>query len=600
MPTNQNQKKLVPIDYTSREFESIRRDLVSLAERFYPDTFQDFSEGSFGAMMIDAVAYVGDQLSLYLDYNVNEAFLDTSYQLSNIMRHGRVLGYKDQGRPSTFGMVAIYILVPAYPVAMGPDDTYLPILERGAQFSSANGLSFLLTENVDFSDPKNSIVVARVDPSTGAPTHYAVKAYGNVVSGMFGFEQLAVGAFQRFRKVTLQNPNITEIISVFDAQGNEYFEVEFLSQDIVFKEIANNNYRDDNVPSVIKPTLVSRKFVVERTGNKVILQFGSGDLGETDIIATPQEVALDVFGKSYVSDTTFDPTKLYKNKSMGICPSNTALYISYRTTNPTNSNVAVGGITNVGNFNFQFKNRELLNEPVINLIADSVEVSNETPIVGDVSNPSSNEIKRRIMDTFPTQNRAVTQADYENIAYRLPSKFGSIKRVTVQKDQDSLKRKLNMYIISEDKFGKLVETNAVIKQNLKTWLNHYRMINDTIDILDPHIINVGLDFVIRASIGANKSTVLGKAITALKAQFAEQLFIGEPIYISDIYAELKKQTGILDVVKVKIINKSGGNYSPVSFDINKNLSPDGTYLIAPANAIFELKYAEVDIQGKVR
>jgi len=97
MPTNQNQKKLVPIDYTSREFESIRRDLIDLASRFYPDSFQDFSEGSFGAMMIDSVAYVGDQLSLYLDYNVNEAFLDTSYQLSNIMRHGRVLGYKAQG-----------------------------------------------------------------------------------------------------------------------------------------------------------------------------------------------------------------------------------------------------------------------------------------------------------------------------------------------------------------------------------------------------------------------------------------------------------------------------------------------------------------------
>ena len=83
-----DEKKFLPIDYTHREFSGIRDDLLEMAERFYPDTFQDFSEASFGAMMIDAVAYVGDQLSLYLDYNVNESFLDTSYQLNNIVRPG--------------------------------------------------------------------------------------------------------------------------------------------------------------------------------------------------------------------------------------------------------------------------------------------------------------------------------------------------------------------------------------------------------------------------------------------------------------------------------------------------------------------------------
>ena len=71
-------KKTPSINYTNREYESIREDLNQIAERFYPDTFQDFSEASFGSMMLDAVAYVGDQLSFYLDYNVNESFLDTS------------------------------------------------------------------------------------------------------------------------------------------------------------------------------------------------------------------------------------------------------------------------------------------------------------------------------------------------------------------------------------------------------------------------------------------------------------------------------------------------------------------------------------------
>ena len=62
------QKKIVPIDYTHREFESIRRDLMQIAERLYPDTFQDFTDAGFGALMLDATSYIGDMLSFYLDY----------------------------------------------------------------------------------------------------------------------------------------------------------------------------------------------------------------------------------------------------------------------------------------------------------------------------------------------------------------------------------------------------------------------------------------------------------------------------------------------------------------------------------------------------
>ena len=114
------QKRLMSIDYTHRDYETIRDDLMEIAERFYPDTFQDFSEASFGSMLLDSVAYIGDQLSFYLDYSVNESFLDTSFQLGNVVRHGRALGYKFEGRPSTYGTVALFILVPASTTGLGP------------------------------------------------------------------------------------------------------------------------------------------------------------------------------------------------------------------------------------------------------------------------------------------------------------------------------------------------------------------------------------------------------------------------------------------------------------------------------------------------
>ena len=467
-----DQKKMLPINYTNREFESIRNDLLEIAERFYPDSFQDFSEASFGSIMIDSVAYVADQLSFYLDYNINESFLDTAYQFDNVVRHGRILGYKYQGRPSTYGQAALYVVVPASQTGVGPDTAYIPIMKRGSRFTAENGLNYVLTENLDFANSKNPVVVAQMDPSTGAPTHFAIKTYGTVVSGYFGQEQVTAGNYERFKRIRLTTPNVSEVVSVFDADGNEYFEVDYLAQDMVYKEVANSNYRNDNVPSILKPYLVARKFTVEKTQTSTFLQFGSGESGASNIVASPQSVAMDVFGKTYVSDTTFDPTRLSKNQSFGIVPSNTKMTITYRVTNPTNSNIAVGGLNNVANARLEFADRTILAEARIQTLLSSVEVYNEEPIMGNVSYANSAEVKRRIFDTFPTQNRAVTQADYENLTYRMPPKFGSVKRCSVQRDPNSQKRNLNIYVISEDSFGKLIETNSTIKNNLKTWQLH--------------------------------------------------------------------------------------------------------------------------------
>ena len=595
-----DEKKLLPIDYTHREFETIQEDLLEIAERFYPDSFQDFSEASFGALMIDAVAYVGDQLSFYLDYNVNESFLDTAYQYTNVVRHGAVLGYKSQGRPSTYGSVAIFMLVPASSTGIGPDTNYMPVLKRGTTFGSGVGLSYVLTENIDFASSANTFVAARVDATTGAPTHYAIKTYGNVVSGQFGQERVAVGPFERFRAVSLDAQNVSEIISVFDTEGNEYFEVDYLVQDTVFKEVTNSNFKNDNVPSIIKPTLVSRKFMTQFSRSDVTLQFGSGKMSNSDIVANPQSVAVDVFGKSYTTTVTFDPSRLSENESFGIVPTNTTLIITYRTTNGTNSNVAVGSLNTVNSAVLEFINRQDLSGAKVAAVRASIEVSNEEPIVGDVTYPSTAEIKQRVYDTFPTQNRAVTQADYENVAYRMHPKFGSIKRVSVQKDPDSQKRNLNMYVVSEDTAGKLTLSNSTIKNNLKTWINQYRMINDTVDILDPFILNFGLEFIARPQNMADKYIVLDRCMDALKKHFEQPFFIGEPLYISDIYKVLKDVVGILDVTKVKIFIKSGTGYSNAAIHVNENLSGDGSYLVVPNNAILELKFPEVDMIGTIR
>jgi len=167
-----------PISYTSRDFESIKSSLVNYTKRYYSSTFQDFNDASFGALMLDLVSYVGDQLSFYVDYQANESFLDTALEYKNVVSLAKQLGYKPTGAATSTGQCAFYVLVPASTTTSGPDTDYFPMLSSGAMLSAEGGAVFTLTENVDFTNQNNEITVARVDPDTGVPTWFAIKAKG--------------------------------------------------------------------------------------------------------------------------------------------------------------------------------------------------------------------------------------------------------------------------------------------------------------------------------------------------------------------------------------------------------------------------------------
>ena len=220
-------RKTPAIDYTSRDFSTIKNDLMEYAKRYYPDTFKDFSKPSFGALLLDTVSYVGDILSFYTDYQANESFLSTAIEYDNILKLANALGYKYKPYPSSTGLVTLYSLIPADSMA-APDKDYMPIMKRGSAFTSTAGARFTLVEDLDFSKTTNEIVVANVDSTTGAPTSYAVKMVGQVVSGEYGLETITVGNFQKFLKLQLGANNINEIISVTDSNGNQYYEVDYL------------------------------------------------------------------------------------------------------------------------------------------------------------------------------------------------------------------------------------------------------------------------------------------------------------------------------------------------------------------------------------
>ena len=109
------------IKYANRDFDSVKKELIEQAKIYYPDTYKDFNEASFGSMMLDSVAYVADQLSFYLDYQANESFIDTAIEYNNVVRHAKSLGYRWKGAPSSIGVLAMYIIIPAAGIGMGVD-----------------------------------------------------------------------------------------------------------------------------------------------------------------------------------------------------------------------------------------------------------------------------------------------------------------------------------------------------------------------------------------------------------------------------------------------------------------------------------------------
>ena len=597
-------KKVIPVDYTSKDFQKIKKDLLNYAKRYYPDTYKDFNEVSFGSLMLDLVSYVGDNLSFYLDYNANESFINTSLEYDNVLMHARQLGYRHNPARSSVGEVDIYMPVPADSVNTGPDLNYLPKMRKGSTFSTPGGITFTLNKDIEFFSDNVEVVGTEVSADGSRTTYYVLKVKGEVVSGETRKTTVSIADFKRFRKVEIPGDGITEILKVQDIEGNIYYEVDYLSQNTIYRPVINlsADNMDTSAPSIMKAFPVSRRFVVERSGTTTFLVFGYGSEKEIkeNKIADPSEIALKVNGKNYVSDATFDPSRLLTTEKFGVGPVNTTLEIDYRVNTSNNVNAAAGTITVVNDAIVDFRNIQNLQTSKINFILDNIQIFNESPINGDILVPTTEEIKRRAASQFATQGRAVTLQDYISSVYAMPSQFGSVKRAAIYRDNDDFRRNMNLFVISENSLGQLETSSNVLKDNLKTWLNSVRMVNDSLDILDASIVDLGIEFEVIAQQDVNKNTVFNLSKDEIFRQLTDVApEIGEPFYLSEVFRILKEVDEVLDVINVKITSKSGSNYTSFKLNIEENTSREGRVIYLPHNTIWQIKYKS-DIVGTVR
>lgn len=592
------------VNYFSREFSSIKDDLTRYAKQYYPTTFNDLSEADITTFMIESVAYVGDILSYYLDFQSNEAFIDTATDPLNINRLAKSMGFKQPDTFTTSGKVTAFMLVPS-DNNNSPDYTKVPVIKRGSVFSSIGGSKFLVADDIVIDENLIGInyTVAKTN-NVGNPTYYAIKFFIPVISGVIQTERALVGDFKKFFTYSMSSPLTSEIISVIDSSGNEYYEVDNLSQNVVYKSVFASDTRDSRYKSYLKPISAQRRFVFDNSNGAATLTFGGSSISAIknltiNPIAEPNKFIIQKYNNDFLENSSFEPNKLLNGDNFGVGPENTTLYITYRINSSPSNNVNVGELNTIDSLLYEFDKTVSLDNATTNTILNSFQIINDEAIMGDNLGLTTDEIKRFSTSLFQTQNRAVTAKDYEALCYSMSPKYGAIKRAKAVRDAKSLKNNINIYIVSVDNFDNLITSPSTIKQNLKNWLNDYKILTDTVDILDAKIINLKIVFTILADPRKNKVTVLQNARQRLIDYYGNKPDIGEPFNKLDIYRLLKDTDGVLDVKDLQIKNVTGAGYSSLAFNVEQNTTSDDNLIIIPKNAIYEIKDATTNILGNV-
>jgi len=88
--------KIPQIDYTSRDYLTLKEDLVRVVQNRIPE-WQANEESDFTLALVEAFAYLGDNLSYYMDRAANEGTLQAATQLQNILNFAEVSGYHVSG-----------------------------------------------------------------------------------------------------------------------------------------------------------------------------------------------------------------------------------------------------------------------------------------------------------------------------------------------------------------------------------------------------------------------------------------------------------------------------------------------------------------------
>ena len=607
------------INYLNKDFNTFRNTLINYAKTYFPSTYNDFTPSSPGMMFMEMASYVGDVMSFYLDNQIEETFVEYARENKNLFSLAYMLGYKPKVTSVATTTIDVYQQIPALGSSpFNPDFSYCVSLAENTIINNnvSGGPTFLIQDSVDFSfsssyDPTE---VSVYSINGGNPEYYLLKKTRKAISATINTTTFSFGNYQAYPTVTLNQANIIGILDITDSEGNKWYEVPYLGQELVPMSVRNVNTNDpnfvgNNVPYLLKYKKEPKRFVTRFLDATTLqLQFGSGNPSDTAELITPNPDNVGL-GLPYEQDkltTAFDPSNFLYTETYGIAPVNTTLTVRYLTGGGAAANAPANTLTNLNTGTIRFLNSNL-NTAVASYVYNSVATNNSLAADGGGDGDSVEQIRQNSLLQFQTQQRNVTQDDYLVRALSMPSDYGSISKVyaTSQKVNSLLPGQtpssVDLYVLSQDINGFLTTASAALKQNLVTYLSQYRIVNDSINIKDAFIVNIGVNFEIISLPNYNSNNVLFLCINALKTYFNTKNWqINQPIIMRDLYLLLDAIEGVQTVKNIQITNLAGTNlgYSQYSYDINGATINNIIYpSVDPC--IFEVKYPDSNIQGKV-
>jgi hypothetical protein len=610
------------IKYINKDFSELRASLVDYAKTYFPTTYNDFSPTSPGMMFMEMAAYVGDVLSFYLDNQVQENFLQYARQTNNLYELAYMFGYKPNVTQVATTNIDLYQQVPSLLSGSTyvPDFSYALFVDKNATSTSAtnSSVNFLIEDPVDFTvssslDP-TEVSIFSIDGG-GNPTYFLLRKTRKAISATINTTTFAFTSPERFATVEINSNNIVGILDAVDSDGNVWYEVDYLGQEMVYDSIKNTNPNDpnfsqyeSNTPYLLKLKKVQRRFATRFIDSGSLqIQFGAGTAADTDEEITPNSnnVGLGLpFEKSKLT-TAFSPSNFLFTKTYGIAPSNTTITFRYLIGGGVTANVPSNNLnTLVGNISFLNSN---LNATTANTISNSLVITNPEAADGGGDGDTIDEIRQNASANFSTQLRNVTPNDYLVRSLSMPSKYGVISKAYIEPTKlqsfssGESNSVLDLYILSYNSSGQLITASNALKQNLNTYLSQQKIVGDSVNIKDAFIVNIGFNFDIIVLPNYNSNDVLIKCIDALKNYFAiDKWQINQPIIMRELYILLDGVKGVQTVKNIEITNLVGENigYSKYVYDISSATNSNVVYpSLDPM--IFEVKYPDLDIQGRI-
>ena len=620
-----NTPKEKEVKYLNKDFNSFKNQLIEFTQTYFPENFNDFSEGNPGMMFLEMASYVGDVLSFYTDNQIQETFLSTAQDKESIYNLAYAMGYKPKVTSAASVNLDISQLVPSKIVggSYEPDFNYALNIRTNSTFNSTEGATFYTTQDANFTYSSSlstmNVSIFQYDASNN-PEYYLLKKTIPAISAESKTQTFTIGEIERFKTLTLFDTNIISIESIIDSEGNQYYEVPYLAQDTIFEEVTNTGANDpllnqysNETPYLLKLKKVPRRFITRiKPNNQMEIQFGAGisDKADEQIIPNPDNIGLGIKDGRSKLDRAYDPSNFLYTKAYGQVPSNTTLTVTYLVGGGLSSNVNSNTITQTGTL--LINNNVNLDSGMLNFVKSTVSSTNIEAAKGGGAGDSVEDVRLNTIANFGAQQRTVTREDYIIRTLSMPPQFGNVTKAYItQDDQISPLTNepnripnplaLNLYTLGYNADKKLSLLNTATKTNLATYLEQYRMLTDAINIKDAFIINIALDFEITTFKNYSNERVLLQCITELKNYFnIDKWQINQPIIISDIKNLIGAVDGVQTIENVTFINKNGtlSGYSQYIYPINLATRNEVIYPSLDPS-IFEVKFPDTDIRGSV-